>query len=68
MIVDDHVAHLQLLESILKKLGFRTLSAERPHDALELLKEHKPSLVVLDVNLPDIAPSTSLAARKASHA
>ena len=54
LIVDDHASQLRLTEITLIGLGCRTLTAEHPRDALELLKVHTPDLIVLDVNLPDM--------------
>ena len=55
LIVDDNVSQLRLTEITLVKFGFRTLTAEHPRDALEILRACTPDLVVLDVHLPDIS-------------
>src|SRR5688500_17345112 len=38
----------------LKQAGYSVLEAETGAEALKLLHEHKPHLVLLDVNLPDM--------------
>ena len=55
LIVDDHVSQLRLTEITLLKQGFRTMTAEHPRDALEILRACTPDLIVLDVHLPDMS-------------
>ncbi|MCS6808746.1 MAG: adenylate/guanylate cyclase domain-containing protein [Bacteroidota bacterium] len=52
LIVDDVPVNLQALESILQTRGFRVLKATNGEQALELVAQEKPDLILLDVMMP----------------
>lgn len=52
LIVDDSEDTLELFQSTLEEQGFTVTTAKDPIQALELLKEHKFSLMLLDINMP----------------
>ena len=52
LIVDDDADIRLLLGVSLKKAGYATLQASNGVKALELLKEHVPSLIVTDAMMP----------------
>jgi PleD family two-component response regulator len=54
MIVEDDPDLSELLHDYFSGLGYEVLTAAWGEDAVRLTKEHTPSLVVLDVRLPDI--------------
>ena len=54
LIVEDNVMTLNLLIGYLDKFGFRIIGAESGEQALELVKDAVPDLVLLDVMLPGI--------------
>jgi DNA-binding NarL/FixJ family response regulator len=51
-IVDDDPGMCELLQVLLREAGHDVLVLESGRDAVELLVRERPSLVVLDVNLP----------------
>jgi hypothetical protein len=51
--VDDNAAHCYAVCRGLELHGFRTLQAHSGSDTLRVVAEQNPSVVVLDVNLPD---------------
>ncbi len=55
MIVDDVSENIDFLENILQKSGFRTISASSGEQAIELLKEHTPDLILLDIVMPGLS-------------
>lgn len=55
LVVDDNDAGRYATTRILKEAGFLVVEATTGHEALILVKEKKPHLVLLDVNLPDIS-------------
>jgi two-component system chemotaxis response regulator CheY len=50
--VDDSPALLALLVKCLRQTGHEVISAKNGKEALEKLQEHKPALVVTDLNMP----------------
>lgn len=54
LIVDDHETNRFVLKRILKDLKLNLLEAGSGEEVLELLKEHKPFLILMDVNLPGL--------------
>jgi two-component system, OmpR family, KDP operon response regulator KdpE len=53
LIVEDDVQISQFLQSSLKASGYQTLCAQTIASAKHFLSEHKPALIILDLNLPD---------------
>jgi len=54
LIVDDEKSICQSLGSILKDEGYEVLTAASGEEALKIIKEELPSLVILDIWLPGI--------------
>ena len=52
--VDDNEQNLQLLEEYLWQWGYNVVVARDGREALELFPVHNPSLIVLDVMMPNI--------------
>lgn len=52
LIVDDVPVNLQALESILQTRGFRVAKATNGEQALEIVAQEKPDLILLDVTMP----------------
>lgn len=54
LVVDDEKDLLDLIEYNLKKEGFKVLKAENGKEGIEVAKEHKPDLVLLDIMMPEM--------------
>ncbi len=52
--IDDETDVTELLEYHLRKAGYAVITAANGRDALRLIHEQKPDLIVLDLMLPDI--------------
>jgi phosphoserine phosphatase RsbU/P len=52
-VVDDDPMTNRMVQGILSRAGFRTVTAFTAATALSGIREHHPDLVLLDVNLPD---------------
>lgn len=52
LLVDDEVDILEFLGYNLEREGFRVIKAKNGQKALQLAREHKPQLVILDVMMP----------------
>ncbi|MBC7767196.1 MAG: response regulator [Phycisphaerales bacterium] len=55
LIIDDEESARDLAARSLVRLGFAVRGAETGREGLRLAMELKPSLIVLDINLPDIS-------------
>jgi CheY-like chemotaxis protein len=54
LVVDDNSECIKLLEWILELHGFRTISATCGLDAIELAIDFQPSLVLMDLSMPNM--------------
>jgi two-component system cell cycle response regulator DivK len=54
LVVEDNEKNMKLLRDVLQAKGYRTLEATTGRRAVELATEHRPDLVLMDVQLPDI--------------
>jgi len=54
LIIDDEVEIRKMLSRLLTHNGHRVLEAERGHQALRMVKDHTPDLIVLDAMLPEV--------------
>ncbi len=54
LVVDDQPINVQLLRRKLEREGIRVVSAYSGSEALELVQQNKPDLILLDVMMPDM--------------
>ena len=54
LIVDDIESNLQILGTVLEAKGYELMIAQSGYDAIDILKEVKPDLILLDVMMPEI--------------
>lgn len=54
LIVDDEEAIIALLKYNLEKEGFKVISTDDGEEAITLVKEHRPDIIVLDWMLPSM--------------
>ena len=54
LIVDDISVNVTILENMLEHEGYKTMSALSVQEALELMKETRPSLILSDLSMPEI--------------
>ena len=54
LVVEDNARNMKLFRDVLKASGYRTLEATTGARAVELVIEHAPALVLMDIQLPDI--------------
>ena len=52
LIVDDNATNLKLARVLLTALGYATLTAVDADDALARLREYRPELILMDLQLP----------------
>jgi two-component system cell cycle response regulator DivK len=54
LVVEDNEKNMKLFRDVLRATGYRTLEATTGGGAVELAIDHRPDLVLMDVQLPDI--------------
>ena len=54
LIVEDNERNLKLVRDVLQVKGYNTLEAVTGEDGVKLALEHKPDLVLMDIQLPGI--------------
>ena len=54
LVVEDNERNMRLFCDVLQVSGYRTLEATTGEQAVELVFEHRPDLVLMDIQLPDI--------------
>src|ERR687883_953968 len=60
LLVEDHALNLELARDALQLRGFRTLEARTAAEGIALARRHRPDLVLLDIQLPDMDGLTML--------
>ena len=53
LLADDDPLHLELVQSVLRPLGFTMLAARDAKTCLHLARQSRPDLILLDLSLPD---------------
>ncbi|MBN1662258.1 MAG: response regulator [Deltaproteobacteria bacterium] len=54
LIVDDCIELVELFSSVLKRQKYEVSAATRGEEAVDVAQKERPSLIILDVDLPDI--------------
>ncbi len=68
LIVEDNEQNMKLARDLLQVKGYRTLEARTAERGIELARENKPDLILLDVQLPGMDGVTALKQLKADPA
>ncbi len=54
LVVDDDTQNRRLLKDILKPSGFGIIEVATGRQAIEIVKEHQPDLILMDLCMPDL--------------
>ncbi len=54
LVVEDNEKNMKLFRDVLRATGYRTLEATTGERALTLACDHRPALVLMDIQLPDM--------------
>jgi two-component system cell cycle response regulator DivK len=54
LIVEDNALNLKRLYDILEYHGYLLLTTGRGEEVLDIAREHRPDLILMDIQLPDI--------------
>lgn len=55
LIVEDNELNMKLFHDLLDAHGFLTIQTRNGLDALQLAREHRPDLILMDIQLPEIS-------------
>ena len=55
LIVEDSELNMRLFNDLLEAFKYRTIKTRDGRQALPLAREHKPDLIVMDIQLPEIS-------------
>jgi two-component system cell cycle response regulator DivK len=55
MIVEDNELNMKLFRDLLEANGYRTVGTRNGNDALDLARQHKPDLILMDIQLPEVS-------------
>ena len=55
LIVEDNELNMKLFNDLLEAHGYATLKTGNGIEALELARAHKPDLILMDIQLPEVS-------------
>ncbi len=55
MIVEDNELNMKLFNDLLRANGYGTLPMRNGYEALDALKEHRPDLIIMDIQMPHVS-------------
>jgi two-component system, cell cycle response regulator DivK len=55
LIVEDNELNMKLFNDLLAAHGYRTIQTRNGFEALELAGKHRPDLILMDIQLPEVS-------------
>lgn len=55
LIVEDNELNMKLFHDLLDAYGYQTIQTRNGLDALSLAREHRPNLILMDIQLPEVS-------------
>jgi two-component system cell cycle response regulator DivK len=55
MIVEDNELNMKLFNDLLEANGYRTIKTSNGMEALDLARKHRPDLILMDIQLPEVS-------------
>ncbi len=55
LIVEDNELNMKLFQDLLEAHGYETLQTKDGKQALQLAREHRPDLIIMDIQLPEMS-------------
>ena len=55
LIVEDNELNMKLFNDLLEAHGYKTLQTRNGKQALELTRLHRPDLILMDIQLPEVS-------------
>jgi len=55
LIVEDNELNMKLFHDLLQANGFETIETRNGIEALDLARKHRPDLILMDIQLPEVS-------------
>lgn len=55
LIVEDNELNMKLFRDLLEAHGYSTVETRDGREAIDLVRKHRPDLVIMDIQLPEIS-------------
>lgn len=55
LIVEDNPLNMKLFNDLLEAHGYRTLQSTNGMEAMELARAHRPNVILMDIQLPEVS-------------
>src|SRR5262245_55876625 len=55
LIVEDNDLNMKLFQDLLEAHGYKTLPTKDGLEAMKLARQHRPDLILMDIQLPEIS-------------
>ncbi len=55
LVVEDNELNMKLFHDLLEAHGIDTIETKNGHEVLDIAREHKPDLILMDIQLPEIS-------------
>ncbi len=55
LIVEDNELNMKLFHDLLETQGYKTLQTRNGIDAIALARKHRPNLIIMDIQLPEVS-------------
>lgn len=55
MIVEDNELNMKLFRDLIEASGYETIRTRNGLEALDLAREHRPDLILMDIQLPEVS-------------
>ena len=55
LIVEDNELNMKLFRDLLEAHGYQTVCTSNGREALRLAREHRPALILMDIQLPEVS-------------
>ena len=55
LVVEDNELNMKLFHDLLEASGYDTIQTRNGLEAIELAREHRPDLILMDIQLPEVS-------------
>jgi len=55
LVVEDNELNMKLFHDLLEAHGYDVIQTRNGHEAIELARQHRPDLILMDIQLPEVS-------------